>query len=197
MSEHSLFVDAWIREAQEVSRLVEDIESKINNGHRLRDSAQSTLLEVGVKLDRLESLLHNPPSKPILTKEETKFRWEMLSDLRLRTRVLAFSLYASPSTKRGGGMAAANAQGTNSPTISDDQGPLYYDADQIKPSMSKDDPEILKPLISEDALESQMQMKQCGTCTSMSVLRKVCMIICLILGVAALLFLLVIICAAI
>lgn len=66
MSEHSLFVDAWIREAQEVSRLVEDIESKINNGHRLRDSAQSTLLEVGVKLDRLESLLHNPPSKPIL-----------------------------------------------------------------------------------------------------------------------------------
>ncbi|KAJ9185864.1 hypothetical protein P3X46_005449 [Hevea brasiliensis] len=190
MSENSLFVDAWMREAQEVSRLVEDIESRIKNGHRLGDNAQSKLLEVGVKLDRLESLLHNPPSKPILTKEETKFRWEMLSDLRLRTRVLAFSLYTSPSTKRVGGSAVANAQGTNNPTKSDDQ-------DHIKPSISKDDPEMLKPLISKDASQSRVQMKQSATCIPMSVLRKVCWIICLILGVAALIFLLVILCAAI
>ncbi|KAF2298496.1 hypothetical protein GH714_023811 [Hevea brasiliensis] len=151
MSENSLFVDAWMREAQEVSRLVEDIESRIKNGHRLGDNAQSKLLEVGVKLDRLESLLHNPPSKPILTKEETKFRWEMLSDLRLRTRVLAFSLYTSPSTKSVGGSAVANAQGTNNPTKSDSQ-------DHIKPSISKDDPEMLKPLISKDASQSRVQV---------------------------------------
>ncbi|XP_058002727.1 uncharacterized protein LOC131179884 isoform X3 [Hevea brasiliensis] len=105
MTEHSLAVDAWIREAQEVSRLMGNIESRIKNKglaqeHRLKDNAQSKLLEVGVKLDRLESLLHNPPSKPILTKEDMKFRWEMLSDFRLRTRVLAISLYASPSSKR-------------------------------------------------------------------------------------------------
>lgn len=66
-----LVMDAWIREAQETTKLVEDIESRIKNKdlaeeNRLRDIAQSKLIEAGVKLDRLESLLHNPPSKPAL-----------------------------------------------------------------------------------------------------------------------------------
>ena len=66
-----LVMDAWIREAQEATKLVEDIESRIKNKdlaeeNRLRDIAQSKLIEAGVKLDRLESLLHNPPSKPAL-----------------------------------------------------------------------------------------------------------------------------------
>ena len=66
-----LVMDAWIREAQEATKLVEDIESRIKNKdlaeeNRLRDIAQSKLIEAGVKLDRLESLLHNPPSKPVL-----------------------------------------------------------------------------------------------------------------------------------
>ncbi|KAH8491077.1 hypothetical protein H0E87_023276, partial [Populus deltoides] len=64
-------MDAWIREAQEATKLVEDIESRIKNKdlaeeNRFRDIAQSKLIEAGVKLDRLESLLHNPPSKPAL-----------------------------------------------------------------------------------------------------------------------------------
>lgn len=71
----NLAIDAWIREAQEALKLVEDIETRVKNNNlkqeenqlRLRDDiARSKLFEVGVKLDRLESLLHNPPSKPIL-----------------------------------------------------------------------------------------------------------------------------------
>lgn len=67
MTQHTLAIDAWIREAQEALKLVEDIESRIKNkdlAHELR--LRDKLLEVGVKLDRLESLLHNPPLKPIL-----------------------------------------------------------------------------------------------------------------------------------
>ena len=67
----SLTMDAWMREAQEATELVEDVESRIKNRdlageNRLRDFARSKLIEAGVKLDRLESLLHNPPSKPAL-----------------------------------------------------------------------------------------------------------------------------------
>ncbi|XP_058002726.1 uncharacterized protein LOC131179884 isoform X2 [Hevea brasiliensis] len=50
---------------------------------------------------------------------------------------------------------------------------------------------------SEDATQSRMQMKQSWSCIPMSILRKVCWIICLIIEAAALLFLLVIFCAAI
>ena len=68
MGVQSLFVDSWIREAQEASRLVENLETKIENNPRkaLGATARSNLFELGIKLDRLESLLHNPPSKPIL-----------------------------------------------------------------------------------------------------------------------------------
>lgn len=72
MSRYSLAIDAWIREAEEASRLVEDLEIKFKNNnseqwiHRDSSSVLSKLLEIGGKLDRLESLLRNPPSKPIL-----------------------------------------------------------------------------------------------------------------------------------
>ncbi|KDP23638.1 hypothetical protein JCGZ_23471 [Jatropha curcas] len=226
MSEQCLVIDAWIREAQEVSILVEDIESRIKNknlelelelGHRLKEIAKSKLFEVGIKLDRLESLLHNPPSKPILTKEDVEFRWEMLSDFRSRTRVLALSVYSSPSTKRtkedvefrwemlsdfrsrtrvlalsvysspstkrAGGLPVTNTKGSNEPCKSDDQDHMN--------SFSKDDSEMLKPLISKDATQShELQMKQSVSCIPMSGINKVCWIICLILGAAALLVLL-------
>ena len=71
MANHNIVVDAWIREAEEGLRLVEDLENRIKNNRNpeqfsLRSTAGSKLLELGVKLDRLESLLHNPHSKPIL-----------------------------------------------------------------------------------------------------------------------------------
>lgn len=75
--------DAWIREAQEVGNLVEDIEARSVNNNKNKNpipkhhqqqnrllldvaAARSKLFEAGIKLDRLESLLRNPPSKPIL-----------------------------------------------------------------------------------------------------------------------------------
>eukprot|EP00257_Ricinus_communis_P013067 XP_015570424.1 uncharacterized protein LOC8289442 isoform X1 [Ricinus communis] len=196
MAKHSsLVIDAWIREAQEVSRLVEDIETRIRNKdlkqeYRLKDNAKSKILEVGVKLDRLESLLLNPPSNLILTIEDLEFRWKMLSDFRLRTRALAASLYPSPSIKGARGLPVANTKGIIGPDNSNDQ-------HQMKPFFSKDDSEMLKPLISEDATQSRMQIKPSGPFTPMSILRMLCWTICLILGAATLLFLLFILCAVI
>lgn len=79
MAKQYLVIDAWIREAQEAAKLVEEIDARVQNKNleksqeqqllqqRLGDEiARSKLLEVGIKIDRLESLLHNPPSKPIL-----------------------------------------------------------------------------------------------------------------------------------
>ncbi|KAI5566648.1 hypothetical protein BDE02_13G034700 [Populus trichocarpa] len=136
--EYCLVMDAWIREAQEATKLVEDIESRIKNKdlaeeNRLRDIAQSKLIEAGVKLDRLESLLHNPPSKPALTKEDSEFRWKLLSDLQLRTRTLALCLYTS--TKRAGGFLVSTTTGTSRTTNSLDQ-------DQKRKLLSKIDPEL-------------------------------------------------------
>ena len=66
----SLIVDAWIREAEEASQWVENLERRINNNNLEQfstvESARSRLTELGVKLDRLESLLRNPPAKPVL-----------------------------------------------------------------------------------------------------------------------------------
>ncbi|KAG6750621.1 hypothetical protein POTOM_045126 [Populus tomentosa] len=205
-----LVMDAWIREAQEATKLVEDIESRIKNKdlaeeNRLRDIAQSKLIEAGVKLDRLESLLHNPPSKPALyvpypshlslmgqwfyrTREDSEFRWKMLSDLQLRTRALALRLYTS--TKRAGGFLVSTTTGTSRTTNSLDQ-------DQKRKLLSKFDPELLTLLTSEDTAQDQVQFKDSGSFVSTSLIKKVCWTFCLILGAAALLFVLVIISAVI
>lgn len=70
MSKIPLMIDAWIREAQEGSQWLEDLESRINHKRLIHssslNSARSMLLKLGAKLDRLESLLHNLPTKPIL-----------------------------------------------------------------------------------------------------------------------------------
>ncbi|XP_027352538.1 uncharacterized protein LOC113863234 isoform X1 [Abrus precatorius] len=92
-------MDAWLREAEEASQWVEDLESKALNSSvsvSIIHSARSKLLELGAKLDRLESLLRNPPPKPILTDEDLDFRWTLFSDIQLRTRTLARSIYALP-----------------------------------------------------------------------------------------------------
>ncbi|CAK7340920.1 unnamed protein product [Dovyalis caffra] len=184
--EYSLVTDAWMREAQEATKLVEDIESRIKNKDlaeesTLRDPAQKKLIEAGVKLDRLESLLHNPHSKPILyvpslshlaptskcfyrTREDLEFRWKMLSDLQLRTRALALSLYTL--TKRTGGLLASTS-GTNGTTNSHRDQALTGDpnsdlVDQRRKLLSNVDPELLIPLSSEDATLDQVQFNQEG-----------------------------------
>ncbi|XLS60365.1 hypothetical protein HN51_014593 [Arachis hypogaea] len=86
--------DAWLTEAQEAINSLEDLETKLNLNFN-SSAAESILVNIGVKLDRLESLLLNPPTRPILTNEDLDFRWKMLSDIQLRTRTLARSVSAS------------------------------------------------------------------------------------------------------
>ncbi|KAH7571933.1 hypothetical protein JRO89_XS04G0168800 [Xanthoceras sorbifolium] len=168
MYRQNIVIDAWMREAQEAVKLVEDIETRVkiskNNiiitieeqrqqqQQRFGDDvARSKLLEVGVKLDRLESLLHNPPTKPILTNDDLEHRWTLLSDTKLRMKALALTLYAMPSSpNRTGDSAVADTKETNRTANS-------YDNDQIKASFAKDEPELVKPLVSDNTTQSHMQ----------------------------------------
>ncbi|KAJ4831142.1 hypothetical protein Tsubulata_000678 [Turnera subulata] len=184
--QQSLTIDAWIREAKEAANMVEDVESRIRvkdpeQEHRLIDIAKSKLLEVGVKIDRLESLLRNPPSKPILTGGDLEFRWKMLSDLRLRTRALVFSLCTPSSSKREGDLPAANTRETEVTIGSKDQ-------ERPKALVPKDDADLEQPLINDRPSRSFILM---------TLVRKICWTICLILGAAAIVVVLVILCAII
>ncbi|ONI04800.1 hypothetical protein PRUPE_6G340300 [Prunus persica] len=173
MSRQSLVKDAWIIEAEEASSLVEDLEAKTKNKYpgqlSLREIARSKLLELGVKLDRLESLLHNPPSKPILTKEDVDFRWKMLSDIQLRTRTLALSFFV---LERSESLPA---------TKEDNKNANRCDQDEVKLSFSKDDQELLKPLV----------IKPSNSYIPMSLRWKTCWGISVVLGVTACLFILI------
>ncbi|XVE62851.1 hypothetical protein DITRI_Ditri06bG0152900 [Diplodiscus trichospermus] len=202
MYKQALMGDAWIREAQEASKLVEDIETRVNNKnqplkvHQENSShvditARSKLLEAGIKLDRLESLLRNPPSKPILTNEDLDYRWKMLLDMQLRTKALALSLYESPTSSRPGYLTPGSTKATNT-DVND------HEQDQTKTLSSSEDSALFRPLISDDgSMQSQVQMKQYGSSTSLSLLQKVFWIFGAALGSAALIFILVIICAVI
>ncbi|KAF8017982.1 hypothetical protein BT93_H3012 [Corymbia citriodora subsp. variegata] len=179
MVKQFMVMDAWMREAEEASGLLEELENKVKNQNpqelcRLSNTTKSKLLELGTKLDRLESLLHNPPSKPILTDEDLGWRWKMLLDIQLRTREVAVSLLMPASPNRPGDLYTADSKETIQSTS-------LYNQDEMAASFLKDDPEMLKHLL--------------DSYTGKSWLRKTCWIMCSILGAAALLFTLFVICA--
>lgn len=206
MYKQALMGDAWIREAQEVGNLVEDIEARSVNNNKNKNpipkhhqqqnrllldvaAARSKLFEAGIKLDRLESLLRNPPSKPILTNEDLDYRWKLVSDMRRRTKALALSLYALPTTSSRPG--PENTKETNI-TAND------YEKDQTKTLSAKEDSELFLPLMSNDGtMQSQEQIKRCGSSTTLSLLQKVFWFFGAVLGSAALIFILFVICAVI
>ncbi|KAG8487070.1 hypothetical protein CXB51_020750 [Gossypium anomalum] len=200
MYNQALMADAWIREAEEALKLVEDIENKVNNknpslqhhGNCVIDiAARSKLLDIGIKIDRLESLLRNPPSKPILTNEDIDYRWKMLSDMQLRTKALALRLYALPTSSRPGNSTHGNHNDMNK-IITDNR------QDRTKSFSSEEDQELFRPLIANDvSMTSQVQTKQGSTSTPLSFLQKICWFFGAILGLAALTFILVLICAVI
>ncbi|GKV27364.1 hypothetical protein SLEP1_g36540 [Rubroshorea leprosula] len=66
----------------------------------------------------------------------------------------------------------------------------------MKASISKDDPEMLRPLIS-DSEKGQVQIKQYSSSTSMSLLQNAFWTVCVLLGSAILIFILILICAVI
>ncbi|KAK8605197.1 hypothetical protein V6N13_082648 [Hibiscus sabdariffa] len=200
MYKQVLMADAWIREAEEALKLVEDIENRVNNKNTslkhhencvIDIAARSKLLESGIKVDRLESLLKNPPSKPILTDEDVDYRWKMLSDMRIRTKALALSLYALPTSSRPGSLTRGNDHETKK-TISD------CVQDRTKTFPSEEERDLFRPLIANDvSMPSQVQTKQCCTSASLSLLKKVFWIFGAILGLAALIFVLIVICVVI
>ncbi|XP_065851982.1 uncharacterized protein [Euphorbia lathyris] len=177
MAEHYLGIeDAWMNEAQEMSNMVEDIESKIKNEDlenqkRLTDNSKSKLFQVGIKLDRLDSLLHNPHSKPIFGFAEQRKIWN------------------------SGGTCFQNSGEEQDHWLSlSIHHPLQRD--HMKSFFYLDDLDMHKPLIvSDEATQSRDQMRQSGCYTIITVLRILGWIICLVLGGAALLFLLIIICS--
>ncbi|XP_061340479.1 uncharacterized protein LOC133286960 isoform X2 [Gastrolobium bilobum] len=188
-------MDAWLREAEEASQWVEDLESRINHTSlsvsvSVVNSARSKLLELGVKLDRLESLLRNPPTKPILTHEDLDFRWTMLSDIQLRTRTLARSLYALPCPNRPRNVSATGSKEYN-------VSPEFYDQDQLQTSYSQGQSELLKPLLqSDDANRSQVEVQPFSFMSRIS-LWKACFAIFMFVGLAALLFVVILLSTAI
>ncbi|KAK7284268.1 hypothetical protein RJT34_19012 [Clitoria ternatea] len=148
-------MDAWLREAEEASRWVEDLENRIshkNFNFSVTNSARSKLLDLGVKLDRLESLLRNPPTKPILSNEDLDFRWKLFSDIQLRTRTLARSLYALPCPTRPRNVSDAGSIEYN---VSND---YNDDQDLLKRMYSQGQSELAKqPLLSDDENRTQIQ----------------------------------------
>ncbi|KAI4301898.1 hypothetical protein L6164_035134 [Bauhinia variegata] len=194
MSRISLTVDAWIREAQEASQWVEDLEGRIKYTNlaqsSIADSARSKLLEIGVKLDRLESLLRNPPAKPILTDEDLDYRWKMLSDIQLRTRALARSLYASPYINRLGNVPAKDTKECKINVDRYEQG-----VTKTSDTHDQDQSELLNPLVSNDSSRSQPQIQPFSSCMSMVTLWRACSTVFLFLGLAALLFIVVLLCS--
>ncbi|XP_028790280.1 uncharacterized protein LOC114746225 isoform X1 [Neltuma alba] len=187
MSKIPLIIDAWLREAQEASRWLEDLESRIKHERLIHPtsvhSARSKLLELGAKLDRLESLLRNLPAKPILTDEDVEYRWKMLKDIQLRTKSLVSSISAVPSQDWPRDVPAADSEECN---VSPDS----YDQDQTKTSYPRDSAELLKPLVSDAASRSE------GHAMPMFWVWKACSTIFLFLALAALLFLIALLCTA-
>ncbi|XP_065618034.1 uncharacterized protein LOC112024757 isoform X4 [Quercus suber] len=103
----------------------------------------------------------------------------MLSDIQLRTREVALSLYAFPSPNRSGGLPAADADAKENSTAI-----KSCCQDQMKVSSSEEDSELLEPLVSDDATQSHSQF---GSYRPMSLLWKACWTIMVFLVVAALL----------
>lgn len=66
--------DSWLKEFEEAMRLADDILARINERNmmlasgndptRLVSATRRKITMLGTKLDRLESLLQNPPIKP-------------------------------------------------------------------------------------------------------------------------------------
>ncbi|KAK4282875.1 hypothetical protein QN277_014200 [Acacia crassicarpa] len=187
-----LMIDAWIREAQEASLLLEDLESRIEHKRLIHSasvhSARSKLLDLGAKLDRLESLLRNLPAKPILTDEDVEYRWKMLKDMQLRTKSLISSISAVPSPNWSKDVPGAESEECN-------VSPDCYDQDETKTSYPKDNTELLKALVPADAA-SRSEGQVISSSMPMSLTWKACSTILLFLALAALAFFLALLCTA-
>lgn len=109
-SQQIIVFDAWIHEVEEAMRLAEDIESRIRergsfqavggDPNSVLIGARRKLMLLATKLDRLESLLQNPPAKPVLSERDLHSRKDMILDMQQRTKQMAISLSTSQSLQK-------------------------------------------------------------------------------------------------
>ncbi|XP_028790281.1 uncharacterized protein LOC114746225 isoform X2 [Neltuma alba] len=121
--------------------------------------------------------------RPNPSYEDVEYRWKMLKDIQLRTKSLVSSISAVPSQDWPRDVPAADSEECN---VSPDS----YDQDQTKTSYPRDSAELLKPLVSDAASRSE------GHAMPMFWVWKACSTIFLFLALAALLFLIALLCTA-
>ncbi|KAH7281959.1 hypothetical protein KP509_35G005200 [Ceratopteris richardii] len=121
--------DTWLKEFEEASKLADDIagrlrerENIVSSGgdpSQLITSTRRKITALGTCLDRLESLLQNPPEKPVLNEVEVYRRHEMLLGLRYRTKQMAASVSTSSHRTALSGLGEAMAKKTLVPVKAD------------------------------------------------------------------------------
>ncbi|RVW13045.1 hypothetical protein CK203_101922 [Vitis vinifera] len=124
------------------------------------------------------------------TDRDLDFRWKMLSNIQLRTRVVFQSLYALPSKERSGNLATGDAKETSASDIG------YYQ-DHTKVTFSQEDLELLMPLITDDATRSQLQITLSNSFASQNLHWRICRVILVILGGGAVFLLVLVIITAV
>ncbi|KAH9327038.1 hypothetical protein KI387_007216 [Taxus chinensis] len=137
-----LIFDAWMQEAVEAKQLADEIESRIRDrdsalaagtdrSQHVVTAARRKLLLLGTKLDRLESLIDNPPTKPILSERDLHSRKDMILDMRQQLKQLALSLRTLQSSKKTNLQDAnANLQLDTEKAISPKNNGVNYFEDQ-------------------------------------------------------------------
>ncbi|KAK9137333.1 hypothetical protein Sjap_007927 [Stephania japonica] len=178
MGRHSCVADAWIREAEEASKLLQQMESKLDNHHN-HETIQWKLFELGPKIGRLESLLRNPPTIPILSDQDLEQRQKMLTEIQLQTRAVALRLLPSQVTKSPGDLPTPE-KGTTITVSSSDQ-------DHLKATVCSEEEELSTPLVGMHSVGISIKKW----------IWKACLISFLALVAAALLVVLYIVCALI
>jgi len=103
-------MDSWLKEFQEALQLADDIEAGVqerNNlpahsseGTRIVSASRRKLTRFNTKLDRLESLLQNPPLRTSLNEKELYRRQDMLLTIRFKSKQMAASVSSSQAANR-------------------------------------------------------------------------------------------------
>jgi len=103
-------MDSWLKEFQEALQLADDIEAGVeernklpahsSEGTRIVSASRRKLTRFNTKLDRLESLLQNPPLRTSLNEKELYRRQDMLLTIRFKSKQMAASVSSSQAANR-------------------------------------------------------------------------------------------------
>lgn len=147
--------DSWLKEFEEAMRLADDILARLNERNmmltsgadpsRLVSATRRKLTMLGTKLDRLESLLKNPPMKTNITEKEMYRRQDMLLGIRFRTKQMTSALSTDQPSNRAN--LLSNGSRSNPPVeTSKTQGLDNYGVINLQKQVMKDQDEDLAGL---------------------------------------------------